>query len=134
MFVSLSHSLPLSLARPSFSRHTPAHTYYYITFKTRSIGVSQLHTLNIDYRPAPTDVSAATAYATASRIYRQQSAHTPSIAFRHLFPNSARSGYATEGAPLISEQLSADAVSALRKVRVLIRLWKQHKRHSSGSV
>ena len=92
----------------------------------QAIGVSQLHTLNIDYRPAPTDVSAATAYATASRMYRQQSAHTPSIAFRHLFPNSARSGYATEGAPLISEQLSADAVSALRKVRVLIRPWKQH--------
>ena len=40
--------------------------------------------------------------------------HTPSIAFRHLSPNSARFTDATEGALFIS------AVSALRKVRVLI--------------
>ena len=46
--------------------------------------------------------------------------HTPSIAFRHLPPNSARLGYATEGALFISAQLSTDAVRALRKVRVLI--------------
>ena len=46
--------------------------------------------------------------------------HTPSIAFRHLPPNSARFSYATEGALFISAQLSSDAVSALRKVRVLI--------------
>ena len=39
--------------------------------------------------------------------------HTPSIAFRHLPPNSARTGYTTEGAPFISAQLSSDAVSAL---------------------
>ena len=39
---------------------------------------------------------------------------TPSIAFRHLTPNSARFGYATEGALFISTQLSTDAVSALR--------------------
>ena len=51
--------------------------------------------------------------------------HTPSIAFRHLPPNSARFSYATEGALFISAQLSSDAVSALRKVWVLIRLWKQ---------
>ena len=53
--------------------------------------------------------------------------HTPSTAFRHLPPNSARFGYATEGAlDFISAQLSSDEVSALRKVRVLIkRLWKQ---------
>ena len=42
--------------------------------------------------------------------------HTPSIAFRHLPPNSARIGYATEGAPFISAQLSTDAVSGLRKL------------------
>ena len=47
------------------------------------------------------------------------STHTPSIAFRHLSPNSARFGDATEGALFISAQLSTDAVSALRKVRVL---------------
>ena len=52
------------------------------------------------------------------------SVHTLSTAFRHLPPNPARFGYATEGALLISAQLSTDAVSALRKVRVLIRLWK----------
>ena len=46
--------------------------------------------------------------------------HTPSIAFRHLPPNSARFSYATEGALFISAQLSSDAVSALRKVRLLI--------------
>jgi len=51
--------------------------------------------------------------------------HTPSIAFRHLPPNSARTGYANEGALFISAQLSTDAVSALWKVWVLIRLWKQ---------
>ena len=45
--------------------------------------------------------------------------HTSNIAFRHLPPNSARFGYATEGALFISAQLSTDAVSALRKVWVL---------------
>ena len=39
--------------------------------------------------------------------------HTPSVAFRHLPPNSARFSYATEGAFFISAQLSSDAVSAL---------------------
>ena len=45
--------------------------------------------------------------------------HTPSVAFRHLPPNSARFGSATEWVLLISAQLSTDTVSALRKVRVL---------------
>ena len=48
--------------------------------------------------------------------------NTPSIAVRHLPPNSVRFGYATEGAFFVSAQLSTDAVSALRKVRVLIGL------------
>ena len=48
--------------------------------------------------------------------------HTPSIAFRHLPPNSARFSCATEGALFISTQLSTDAVSALQNVWVLIRL------------
>ena len=52
--------------------------------------------------------------------------HTPSIAFWHLPPNSARAGYTTEGALLVSVQLSTHAVCALQKVWVLIRLWKQH--------
>ena len=47
--------------------------------------------------------------------------HTPSIAFRHLPPNSARFSFATEGELFISVQLSTDAVSALRKVWVLIK-------------
>ena len=46
--------------------------------------------------------------------------HTPSIAFRHPPPNSVRFSYATEGILFISAQLSSDAVSALRKVRVVI--------------
>ena len=41
--------------------------------------------------------------------------HTPSVAFRHLPPNSARFSYATEGALFISARLSTDAVSAPRK-------------------
>ena len=45
---------------------------------------------------------------------------TPSTAFRHLPPNSARFSYTTEGALFISAQLSTDAISALRKVWVLI--------------
>ena len=44
---------------------------------------------------------------------------SPSIAFRHLPPNSAGFGYATEGSLFVSAQLSTDAVSALRKVWVL---------------
>ena len=46
--------------------------------------------------------------------------HIPSIAFRHLLPNSARFGYAIEGALFIAVQLSTDAVSAFRKVWVLM--------------
>ena len=46
--------------------------------------------------------------------------HTPSIAFQHPPPNSARFSYATEGVLFISAQMSSDAVSALRKVWVLI--------------
>ena len=45
---------------------------------------------------------------------------TPSTAFGHLPPNPARFSYATVGALFISAQLSSDAVSALRKVPVLI--------------
>ena len=48
--------------------------------------------------------------------------HTPSIAFRRLPPNSAKFSYATEGALFISAQLSSDAVSALRRVLVLLTL------------
>ena len=48
--------------------------------------------------------------------------HTPSIAFPHLPPGSARIGSITEGPLFISVQLSTDAVSALRKVWVLITL------------
>ena len=54
-------------------------------------------------------------------VAREVHSHTPSTAFRHLPPDSARFSYAAEGALIfISAQLSTDAVSALRKVRVLI--------------
>ena len=52
--------------------------------------------------------------------------HIPSLTFWHLPPNSAVTGYTPEAALLISTQLSIDTVSALIKVWVLIRLWKQH--------
>ena len=53
---------------------------------------------------------------------RLQHIHTlrASLQFRHPPPNSARFSYTTEGALFISAQLSTDAVSALRKARVLI--------------
>ena len=51
-----------------------------------------------------------------------EATHIPSTAFWHLPPNSARFTYATEGALFISAQLFSDAVSALRKVPVLIWL------------
>ena len=63
--------------------------------------------------------------STQTAIGRALTASVDALAFRHLPPNSARFGYATEGAFFISAQLFTDAVSALRKVRVLIRLWKQ---------
>ena len=47
---------------------------------------------------------------------------TPSIAFRYLPPNSAIFSYANEGTFFISAQLSTDAVSALRKVLVLMTM------------
>ena len=52
----------------------------------------------------------------------QLSVHTPSTVFWHLPPSSAGFGYATEGELFISAQPSTDAVSALRKVWVLIIL------------
>ena len=60
--------------------------------------------------------------------WRQAKAHTVIyiIAFWHLPPISARNWYATEGAFFMSLQPTTDVVSALRKVWVLIRLWKQH--------
>ena len=46
--------------------------------------------------------------------------HTPSLAFRYFPPNSATTGYVTEGALFVSVQLSSDVVSTLQKVWVLI--------------
>ena len=46
--------------------------------------------------------------------------HTPSIAFRHLPPVSARIGYVTEGVRFISILLFTDMVRALEKIWVLI--------------
>ena len=61
-------------------------------------------------------------FKTVSPSWGDPVRHTPSTAFRHLPPNSARFSYATEGALFISAQLCSDAVNALRKVRVLIWL------------
>ena len=57
---------------------------------------------------------------------KKVSHHDPGITFQHLHPNSARIPHATEGELFISSQLSTNAVSALQKVWVLIRLSKQH--------
>jgi len=59
-------------------------------------------------------------YTDLESYARNGRGHTPSIAFRHFPPNSAGFSYATERALFISAQLSSDAVSALRKLRVLI--------------
>ena len=75
--------------------------------------------------PAPRGPQEVTSVRCGLSLEGDTALHTPSIAFRHLPPDSARFSYATEGALFISAQLSTDAVSALRKVRVLIRLWKQ---------
>ena len=48
------------------------------------------------------------------------------VSLSGTFLQTAKIGYATEGALFVSAQLSTDAVSALEKVWVLIRLWKQH--------
>ena len=45
------------------------------------------------------------------RDLQQQRLHTPSIAFRHLPPNSARCSYATEGALFISYPATRSAPS-----------------------
>ena len=50
----------------------------------------------------------------------------PGTSAVHLPANSARIGYATEGALFISAQLSTDAVGALRKVWTYT-VWKQHE-------
>ena len=44
---------------------------------------------------------------------------------QHIPPDSARTGYTTKEALFFSTQLSTDTLSALWKVSVLIRLWKQ---------
>ena len=62
----------------------------------------------------------AASNVTTTKYSREGSLHTASIAFWHLPPNSARFGYATEGALFISAQLSTNTVSALQKVWVLI--------------
>ena len=70
-------------------------------------------------------VDASHVYVRASALgcfHSLISTHTPSTAFWHRPPNSARFSYATEGALFISAQLSTDAVSVLQKVRVLIKL------------
>ena len=56
--------------------------------------------------------------------------HTPSIAFRHPPPNSARFSYATEGVLFISAQLSSVAViSALRKVQITVEATLRQSTH-----
>ena len=95
-----------------------------------------MHILSIAFRHLPPDF-AGFGYATEGALFYLRAAvhqrgqrppkglgtnHTPSIAFRHFPPNSARFGYTTEWVLFISVQLSTDAVGALRKIWVLIKL------------
>ena len=71
---------------------------------------------------------------TAHIIILYRKPHTRARAYtdsEHPFPapssaETARIGYAMEGVPGISAQLSTDCVHTFRRDRVLIRLWKQH--------
>ena len=87
---------------------------------TPSVGRASARLATVE--PSVKKVSPAAAFVScvSGEIARGLDRHTPSIAFRHLPPNSARFSYATKGALFISAQLSTDAVSALRNVRVLI--------------
>ena len=57
-------------------------------------------------------------------LYRQGLSHTPSIAFRHLPPNSARFSYATKGALYLHAAVQQHG-QCPPKGLVLIWLWKQ---------
>ena len=83
---------------------------------------AHLRTLCSTIQPSSPRWSDGKLVSKEAGLTAQCGTHTPSIAFRHLPPNSAGVIYATEGALFISAQLSTDAVSALRKVRVLIWL------------
>ena len=89
----------------------------------RKVPESGARSVAMDPPPPPPPPHPATSTSVYIRVHSPP--HTPSIAFQHLPPNSARFSYATEGALFISAQLSTDEVSALRKVSVLPKLWKQ---------
>ena len=57
-------------------------------------------------------------------LYRQRLSHTPSIAFRHLPPNSARFSYTTKGALYLHAAVQQHG-QCPPKGLVLIWLWKQ---------
>ena len=129
--VSSIQPIRLNTATDAYTtRHTHAHTH--------TTKYTNMHTQRNTFRASVYDILSPTivmiGYAIGFRTLAEfggrvperllglphSHSHTPSIAFRHLPPNSARFSYATEGAFFISAQLSSDAVSALRKVRVLI--------------
>ena len=58
-------------------------------------------------------------------LYCRNSIKLQTLVYDILPSTTAVFSYATEGALFISAQLSTDAVSALRKVWVVIRLWKK---------
>ena len=88
-----------------------AHNYY---------SVFSLETFTADHVPLT-----CSSHTRSLAWERELHGHTPSITFWHLPPNSARFGYATEGALFIPGKAVTDTVSALQKVWVLIRLWEQ---------
>ena len=96
----------------------------FVSFYSRSINLCSFTSLGMSRSQQARQSSVITGYPTLTHArlhWILLPLHTQNIAFRHLPPNSARTGYGTEGAALfISVQLSTGVVNALPKVWVLI--------------
>ena len=109
----------------------------FVSFYSRSIKLCSFTSLDMSRSQQARESSVITGYRTLTHARLHGipiPLHIQNIAFRHLPPNSARTGSATEGAALfISAQLSTGVVNALPKVWVLIWLWKQHSIPTRGA-
>ena len=113
-----SHSEPASLSGTFLQTHTPSIAFRHLPPNSARFSYATEGSLFISAQLS-TDAVSGPPKGSGTNTNDCRT-HTPSTAFRHIPPNSARFSYATEGALFISAQLSTDAVSALRKVRVLI--------------
>ena len=107
------------------STHTPSIAFRHLLLNSSRFGYATEGALFISAQLSTDAVKAFRNVWVLKSAASVGGTHTPSIAFRHLPLNSARIAYATEGALFISVQLSTDAVGALPKVWVRIKLWKQ---------